>query len=132
VGVAAGVLTRIPGNCRHQVGAAIASPDGGLLARDLFHGSASQRGKRLDPARDSDNPIDFIWQGILGGLTRIIRNHPKDRFGTRVPLSGNFDDPSPDVMTTIVNVFRNAFIKAFEGKLENENIELPKVDKEKH
>ena len=86
----------------------------------------------FDPAHDSDNPIDFIWQGIVGGLTRIIRNHPKDRFGTRVPLSGNFDDPSPDVMTTIVNVFKNAFIKAFEGKLENENIELPKVDKEKH
>src|SRR2546423_1468960 len=86
----------------------------------------------FDPAHDSDNPIDFIWQGIVGGLTRIIRNHPKDRFGTRVPLSGNFEDPVPDVMTTIVNVFKNAFIKAFEGKLENENIELPKVDKEKH
>jgi hypothetical protein len=86
----------------------------------------------FDPAHDSDNPIDFIWQGIVGGLTRIVRNHPKDRFGTRVPLSGNFEDPAPDVMTTIVNVFKNAFIKAFEGKLENENIELPKVDKEKH
>jgi hypothetical protein len=86
----------------------------------------------FDPAHDNDNPIDFIWQGIVGGLTRIIRNHPKDRFGTRVPLSGNFDDPSPDVMSTVINVFKNAFIKAFEGKLENENIELPKVDKEKH
>jgi hypothetical protein len=86
----------------------------------------------FDPAHDSDNPIDFVWQGIVGGLTRIIRNHPKDRFVTRVPLAGNFDDPTPDVMTTIVNVFKNAFIKAFERKLENENIELPKVDKEKH
>jgi len=86
----------------------------------------------FDPAHDSDNPIDFIWQGIVGGLTRIVRNHPKDRFGTRVPLTGNFDDPTPDVMTTIVDVFKNAFVKAFEGKLENENIELPKVDKEKH
>jgi len=35
-------------------------------------------------------------------------------------------------MTTVLNVFKNAFVKAFEGKLENENIELPKVDKEKH
>jgi hypothetical protein len=86
----------------------------------------------FNPAHDSDNPIDFIWQGIVGGLTRIIRNHPKDRFGTRVPLSGSFEDPAPEVMTTIVNVFKNAFVKAFEGKLENENIELPKVDKEKH
>jgi hypothetical protein len=29
-----------------------------------------------------------------------------------------------------VNVFKNAFIKAFEGKLENENIEIPKVAEE--
>jgi hypothetical protein len=86
----------------------------------------------FNPAHDSDNPIDFIWQGIVGGLTRIISNHPKDRFGTRVPLSGSFEDPAPEVMTTILNVFKNAFVKAFEGKLENENIELPKVDKEKH
>ena len=86
----------------------------------------------FDPAHDSDNPLDFIWQGILGGLTRIIRNHPKDRFGTRVPLSGSFDDPTPEVMTTVMNVFKNAFIKAFEGKLSNDKVDLPAVDKEKH
>lgn len=27
-------------------------------------------------ASKSGNPIDFIWQGIVGKLTRIIRNHP--------------------------------------------------------
>ena len=64
-----------------------------------------------DPSHDSENPIDFIWQGIVGGLTRIIRNHPKDRFGTKAPLSGSFDDPAPEVMTTILNVFKNAFIR---------------------
>ncbi|HMJ06354.1 MAG TPA: DUF748 domain-containing protein [Chthoniobacterales bacterium] len=36
----------------------------------------------FDPGHDAENPLDFIWQGIVGGLTRIIRNHPKDRFGT--------------------------------------------------
>jgi hypothetical protein len=86
----------------------------------------------FNPAHDSDNPIDFIWQGIVGGLTRIIRNHPKDRFGTKVPLSGSFDDPAPEILTTVFNVFRNAFIQAFEGKLSEDKIDLPKVDPEKH
>jgi hypothetical protein len=85
----------------------------------------------FDPAEDTESPIDFIWQGIVGGLTRIIRNHPKDRFGTKAPLAGSFDDPSPEVMATILNVFKNAFIKAFEGKLSDDNIELPKVDPDK-
>jgi uncharacterized protein involved in outer membrane biogenesis len=81
----------------------------------------------FDPSHDADNPIDFVWQGIVGGLTRIIRNHPKDRFGTKVPLSGNFDDPQPAVMETVFNVLRNAFIKAFEGRLSNDDIDLEKV-----
>jgi hypothetical protein len=82
----------------------------------------------FNPAHDSDNPVDFIWQGIVGGLTRIIRNQPKDRFGTRVPLSGSFDNPQPAVLTTVFNVFKNALIKAFEGKLEEDHTKLPKVD----
>lgn len=81
----------------------------------------------FDPSHDNENPIDFIWQGIVGGLTRIVRNHPKDRFGTRVPLSGSFDDPTPAVMDTVFNVLRNAFIKAFEGRLSNDDIDLEKV-----
>ena len=84
----------------------------------------------FDPSEDTENPIDFIWQGIVGGLTRIIRNHPKDRFGTKVPISGSFDDPSPAVMETIFNVFRNAFVKAFEGRLSNDDIDLDKVQQD--
>lgn len=80
----------------------------------------------FDPRNDSDNPIDFIWQGIVGGLTRIIRNQPKDRFGTRVPLAGTFDDPKPAILVTVLNVFKNALIKAFEGKLGDDS-KLPEV-----
>ena len=81
----------------------------------------------FDPSEDNENPIDFIWQGIVGGLTRIIRNHPKDRFGTKVPIAGSFDDPAPAVLETVFNVFRNAFVKAFEGKLSNDDIDLKEI-----
>lgn len=84
----------------------------------------------FDPTHDTESPIDFIWQGIVGGLTRIIRNHPKDRFGTKVPLSGSFDDPAPAVMETVFNVLRNAFIKAFEGRLSNDNIDVSNVQQD--
>jgi uncharacterized protein involved in outer membrane biogenesis len=86
----------------------------------------------FNPEHDSENPISFVWQAILGGVTQIVRNYSKDRFGTRVPYSGTFDNPAHDVMATIFNVFRNAFVKAFEGKLENEHLDLPKkIDPEK-
>ncbi len=84
----------------------------------------------FDPSHDSDNPIDFIWQGIVGGITRIVRNHPKDRFGTRVPIAGNFDNPTPAILETVFNVVRNAFVKAFSGTLGNEGVELEKVQQD--
>lgn len=83
----------------------------------------------FDPKEDAESPIDFIWQGIVGGLTRIIRNHPKDRFGTKVPVSGSFDDPAPAVMDTVFNIFKNAFVKAFEGTLKNDDIDLDQIQK---
>jgi hypothetical protein len=84
----------------------------------------------FNPAHDSDNPISFVWQAILGGLTEIVRNYSKDRFGTRVPFAGTFERPQPDIFATIFNAFRNAFVQAFEGKLENEKVKLPKVEPE--
>lgn len=86
----------------------------------------------FNPEHDSDNPISFVWQAILGGVTQIVRNHSQDRFGTRVPYSGTFEHPQQDLMTTVFNVFRNAFVKAFSGKLEAEKIDLPdKIDPDK-
>jgi len=85
----------------------------------------------FNPAHDAKNPASFVWQAIIGGITQIVRNYSKDRFATKVPFSGTFDDPRPDIISTVFNAFRNAFVKAFEGKLENENLELPKVDPEK-
>ncbi|MBV9009879.1 MAG: DUF748 domain-containing protein [Verrucomicrobia bacterium] len=86
----------------------------------------------FSPEHDSDNPVDFVWQGIVGGLTRILRNQPKDRFGTKVPLSGNFDNPKPAIMTTILNVFRNAFIQAFTGTLQEQKRQnIPDVNPNK-
>ncbi len=80
--------------------------------------------------QSAQNPAKFVWEAILGALTEIVRNHPKDRFGTKVPFSGTFGNPHPDIFATIFNAFRNAFVKAFEGKVENWK-QIPKVEPEK-
>jgi hypothetical protein len=75
---------------------------------------------------EKTNPLSGLWAAIADGLTKIVRNQPKNRFGTKVPFSGSFDRPQPAILTTVFNVFKNAFVKAFEGKLEGENLNLPK------
>jgi len=64
----------------------------------------------------AENPATFVWEAIVGALTRIVRNYPQDRFGTKVPFSGTFEHPQPDIFATVFNAFRNAFVQAFEGK----------------
>lgn len=76
---------------------------------------------------DSSNPITFVWQAIVGGITRLVRSHSVNRFGTKVPIHGSFDNPKPAIIATIFNVFRNAIIQVFSGELPNK--ELPKVEK---
>ena len=83
----------------------------------------------FNPAK-ADSPITAVWEAILEGVTRIVRNHSKDRFGTKVPFSGTFEHPRPEIFTTIGNAFRNAFVKAFAGELEPGK-KLPKVEPEK-
>ena len=83
----------------------------------------------FNPAKE-DNPITAVWEAILEGVTRIVRNYSKDRFGTKVRFSGTFEHPNPQVLTTISNAFRNAFIKAFSGELPLEH-KPPKVEPEK-
>jgi len=81
------------------------------------------------PKEGEKNPLTGLWASIVNGLTKVIRNQPRDRFGTRVPVSGSFDQPQPAILTTVFNVFKNAFVKAFEGKLEGQDLNLPeKVD----
>ena len=84
----------------------------------------------FNPAH-ADNPLTIVWEAILEGVTRIVRNYSKDRFATKVPFSGTFEAPRPDIISTVFNAFRNAFVKVFEGKIENENVKLPKVEPEK-
>jgi hypothetical protein len=36
----------------------------------------------FNPAKE-DNPVTAVWEAILEGVTRIVRNYSKDRFGTR-------------------------------------------------
>ena len=65
-----------------------------------------------------------VWQrawGVLVGVTaKLFRNHPKDRFATRIDYSGDFDNPKYSVWQVIVQVLKNTFVKAIPAKLEGD------------
>ncbi len=67
--------------------------------------------------QDIKNPVKLLWEGLLGSIGRLLRNQPKDRFATEVPLSGSFESPKGAVLPAIGNIFKNAFIQVFSAKV---------------
>ncbi|HVX84329.1 MAG TPA: DUF748 domain-containing protein [Phycisphaerae bacterium] len=60
-----------------------------------------------------DNVLQFFWEALVGGVTKVLTNPPRDQFATYIPVSGNLDKPSTDILATVGNVLRNAFIRAY-------------------
>ena len=71
--------------------------------------------------------------GGVGGVTAAFKNQPRDQFGTRIPFRGEASGKTAlDLLATVGNVLRNAFIRAYlprvEGGFESEDIEFEAPD----
>ena len=73
---------------------------------------------KQDVEQDHDNPLRVLWEGFVGGLTAIFKNHPKDRFATRIAIEGRIDRPDISRWEAISNILHNAFVHAYEARFE--------------
>jgi hypothetical protein len=71
--------------------------------------------KVFDIVKDAkkDNPPEYFWEALVGVGSQLLKNQQRDQFGTVIPLSGTLEAARPDVLATIGNVLRNAFIRAY-------------------
>jgi hypothetical protein len=94
----------------------------------------AQNIKVVDWEKDKKNPINLIWQSIVGVVAEFFENQEENQFATKVPLQGNLDNVESGVWPTVWNVFRNAFVQAFERNTDNTikfSDSLAEVKKEK-
>lgn len=69
-----------------------------------------------------------VWEVIVGAGVSVVKNHPKDRLATKIPLKGDVNRPEKFTWTAIVNVLKNGFIKAFDKDVDGSiNIEDAKT-----
>lgn len=68
---------------------------------------------RQDVKKDKDHLFKLFWEAIVGATGEILENQKKDQFATRIPLSGSLEDPDADLLSTVVGVLKNAFVRAF-------------------
>jgi len=75
----------------------------------------------LTPDTEKEKKRPFfkrIWELIVGAGVSIVKNQPKDRLATKIPLKGDVNGSQKFTWTAIINVLRNGFVKAFDKDLE--------------
>jgi hypothetical protein len=80
--------------------------------------------------KEDKNPLKIAWEAIVAVFVHGFKNHPKDRFGTEIPFAGTFDNPDVGVWATVVNMLRNAFVRALPPRIE-ESVSPETVEKRK-
>ena len=66
-----------------------------------------------------DNVLQFFWQALVGGVTTALKNFSRDQFGTLIPFRADTSGTTTsDLLATIGNILRNAFVRAYLPQLE--------------
>jgi hypothetical protein len=73
-----------------------------------------------DWKEEHENFLQRVWGVLVGVTAKIFRNHPKDRFATRIDYSGTWDDPTYSIWEVVGQVLKNTFVKAIPPRLEGD------------
>lgn len=72
---------------------------------------------------DDKGFFEKLWEGFVGVFKFLLKNKGTDTLATRAPIEGNLnEDLDTGLFTTILNIFKNGWISAFSGEVD-ENIE---------
>lgn len=73
----------------------------------------------IDFSEEISNPLKLVWEGLTALVLEIFENQGNDQFATKIPLTGDLNTPETKFFPTIINVLRNAFIQAFQKKVDD-------------
>jgi hypothetical protein len=65
-----------------------------------------------------ENVFEVFWQALVGAVTGVFKNWSRDQFGTVIPFTADATGTNPDILATIGNILRNAFVRAYLPRLE--------------
>src|SRR5262249_29991681 len=68
------------------------------------------RGLKVTDSRPDDEKSAFrkLYVKLVGGVAKLLENHPRKEVATVTPVSGRLDDPKTSTWQVIVNLARNA------------------------
>lgn len=108
---------------RHYAGIDFKSGDFGLyselaIADGFLKGYIKPLLKNSKLISKEDGVLGVLWEGLVGFFKFILKNQSTNTLATKVPLEGDLNNVQAGVFPTIVNIFGNAWIKAFKGNVD--------------
>lgn len=74
-----------------------------------------------------DKLAQKFWESLVGTAGVIFKNQKHDQVAAKIPLQGAFDKANVDLWYAVLDILRNAFIKALQPTIDREiNIETVK------
>ncbi len=71
--------------------------------------------------QDKKKPVlKKLYEKVVGGLSHVLENRPRDEVATVVDISGPLEDPDASIWETVVRLVSNAFVKAILPGFERE------------
>lgn len=67
-----------------------------------------------------DSFLEVLWEGFVGLFKFILKNQGTDTLATKVPFEGDLNNVQTGVWPTVLNIFKNAWIEAFTGKVDGD------------
>jgi hypothetical protein len=77
------------------------------------------QGIKLVDVKEDKNPLNLLWEGMVGALKDVFKNQKKNQLATRMPLEGNLENLDVAFWPAVWNIFRNAFVSAFKLNTDN-------------
>ncbi len=72
----------------------------------------------LDLKEDADKPFRILWEAGIGLVNTIFKNYREKQVATKIPISGELDNPDVDTWTAVIKVLENAFVQAINPDLD--------------
>lgn len=66
-----------------------------------------------------DGFFETLWEGFVGFFKFILKNQKQNTLATKVPVEGDLTNVKTKILPTVTNIFKNAWISAFKGKVDD-------------
>ncbi|HJV36131.1 DUF748 domain-containing protein [Geomonas sp.] len=77
--------------------------------------------KVYDKRKDKDKSLFHkVYEMLIGGVAKLLENRPREQVATKADISGSLKSPQTSTWQIIVQLVRNAFIKAILPTFEHQ------------